>query len=349
MDTSLAIGIDYLTLILPVETMEDCLTLIDSISLIFSESYEFYRDNGRFIGRQFAHWAKSPNGGLIVWNLPGENGESLTTGSMRIALGGKVLCRATAAEIIRLVSSVFSSGGKCTRIDLKCDDFTRSMHPNLLEAACNAGNSTGFRKSSKHMDMSTKDYYSAGWTLYFGSRTSDRFTRYYNAFPVHKIEAWRYETEYKNGIANEIATMLTYAADDEMLLLLIAANIAGNISFVDRSGTGSDKNVDRCPMLDFWKDFTDRLGSLVRLSIPVVVPTIERSIEWLETRVAATLATISKYYGFDQLQLFKRLKKIGEERMGSRHYNLLETSRREPYKIITMPDDSFIVDYQYNG
>lgn len=340
-DLSLSLGIDYLTLILPVETSEQCLQLIDSMSRIFSDSYEFFRENGRFIGRQFANWARSPNGGLVVWNLPGENEESLTHGSMRIALGGTVLNRASASQIVKFISAVLAEGGKCSRIDLKCDDYSRSMSPDLLEKACNDGNITGFRKSSKHADLSSNDLNESGWTLYFGSRTSDRYTRYYNAKPVHDIEAWRYETEYKGAVAHEIAGILCNTTDEEVLGLLIAANIAGNISFIDRTRS---VRADQCPMLDWWAKFIDRLGSSIRLSIPVILPTIKRSIEWLEERVSATLAMVSEYYGYSELELFKRLQSIGVKRQTSRHRALLEAASRESSRCITLSDDSFILD-----
>lgn len=348
-ESDLLLGIDYLTLILPIENEADTLAFIDSMSRIFSESYELHRGHGRFVGRQFSNWANSPSGGLITWNLPGENGESLTHGSLRMALGGKVLVRAKVLQIVRLISTVFAANGKCTRIDLKADDYTRAMCPNLLEKASNDKNRTGFNDGYKVGQLGSTDLKEKSWTLYFGSRKSDRFTRYYNAKPLHNIEAWRFEVEYKNEIAHEIATHLCYASDDEEVLSsLIGAYIAGNISFVDRSSSGSKKNVDRCSMLDFWKDFTDRLGSSVRLSLPAVVPSLQRSIEWLETRVSATLAMISEYFGFNEFELFKRLKKIGRERMGPRHYNLLETCSREPYKVLTLSDDSFMMEYQYN-
>lgn len=346
LDNQLDLGIDYLTLIIPITTHEDALTTIDCMSRVFSDAFEIHKDAGRFVGRQFGHWANSPNGALAVWNLPGENGEPSLTGSLRIALGGSVLSRATVVDTVRVISSSLAQGARCTRLDLKCDDFSRSMCPSLLEQACKDKNRTGFQTAHKTGDLSSNDLHEVGWTLYFGSRTSDRYTRYYNAKPVHGFEAWRYEVEFKNAVSHEVASMLCNTTDEDVLLLLIAANIAGNIKFIDRTVS---VRADQCPMLPFWKDFVDRLGSSIRLSIPIIVPTIKRSIDWLETRVAATLAMVSRYYGYSQMELFKRLELLGMKKQTARHESILDAAAREPSRTITFSDDSFTVDYYYNG
>jgi DNA relaxase NicK len=274
-----------------------------------------------FTGRQFAHRAKSACGASAIWNLPGQNSDK---GSMRIALSGEILKRAQQMQSVRFMAYCSRLGAICNRLDLKADDYSRSMHPDLLQAACDAGNVKGFRKSTIHRDMYQFDVFESGWTLYFGSRTSDRFTRYYNAKPLHEIEAWRFECEFKHSIANEIMNHLILCIDDEELLIrMIASNIAGNISFIDRS---DEPRANRCYELSWWERFTDRLGSSIRLSLPKIVPTIQKSINWIENKVSASLAMVAQYYGTDKIEYIKKLIQRGEHKLTNRHQAILDTS-----------------------
>lgn len=319
-DQILETGIDYLTLIVPVAGPEVVTELIDKIANIYTDSYETSVGKPYFCGRSFANHAKSPCGALIIWNLPGENDDK---GSMRIALSGEVLKRAHQMQSVRLISHVFSNGGKCKRIDLKADDYSRSIHPSTMYDAVQAGNYKGFRKGNITAEIGG-NVYEDGWTIYLGSRESERFTRYYNAKPVHGIEAFRFEVEFKDELANQTAMHLTYCIDDEeMLTRMISANIAGNVTFIDKS---NQSRAHRCEMLPWWKEFTDRLGSSIRLSVPKIVPTIQRSIDWIEHSVSATLAMVSQYYGIDKIEFIKQLIDRGTKKLTNRHQTILDTS-----------------------
>jgi DNA relaxase NicK len=56
--------------------------------------------------------------------------------------------------------------------------------------AVQAGNYKGFRKGNITAEIGWQCIREDGWTIYLGSRESERFTRYYNAKPVHGIEAF---------------------------------------------------------------------------------------------------------------------------------------------------------------
>ena len=316
----MVLGVDWLTYVLPIAGFEDVEKYVDKLENIFTDSFHFFSGFGRKIGRQFANSAKSACGSSAVWNLPGEYGD---TGSIRITLPGKVLVRAKQMHIISLISYIISNRGKINRIDLKVDDFTRAMLPEFLEIAFKEGNFTGFRDSEKQYNLSG-DIYKHGWTLKFGSRKSDRFTRYYNALPVHGLECWRFEVEFKNDIANEVASQLTYCLNDEsMLSTMMGALIAGNISFIDKS---NEDRVERCAMMPWWKTFTDRLGSSMRLSVPKIIPTIQRSIDWLRHKVAPSLAMVRKFYGNEKDRFMDDLFRIGDNKLTKRHQTILESS-----------------------
>lgn len=336
----LSLGIDYLTLAIPIADADDIHKLISTLSIIFQDAYDLHFDQGRFIGRQYSGWALSPNGGLLAWNLPGENGQDPHFGSLRLALSGGVLKRAKQLDIVQFMRIQLRNGAKCNRIDLRADDYTRVMLPEHLLDACRKKNISGFRNSRLHADT-VGNIYECGWTIYLGSRESDRFTRYYNAFPVHGIEAFRYEIECKNEVADQIAYYLCICSDDEEALTsLMGAYLAGHISFVDRSG-GS--RASRCDKLPFWQAFTDRLGSSIRFSVPAVVRTIQKSIDWIEHSVSATLGMVAMYINPDDIESYiRRLIEFGKAKFSSRHQTILNASKMEFEKYYSIEDDTFV-------
>jgi hypothetical protein len=345
----LHIGVDYLTISTAIADAADIHKHISTLSIIFQDAYELHFDQGRFIGKQYSGWAQSPSGGMISWNLPGENKQDPHFGDIRIALSGEVLKRAQQIDIIRYLRIQMQHGAKCSRIDLRADDYTRVMLPEYMLEACRAGNHSGFKNSNIHAET-TGDIYESGWTLYLGSRQSDRFARYYNAFPVHQVECFRFEIELKHDVADQTAHYLCIGFDDEdMLATIMGAFIAGQLSFIDRSG---GIRPSRCSKLAWWQAFTDRLGSSIRLSPPKITRTIQKSMDWIEHKVSGTLAMVLKYINpTDKISYIKRLIQLGETKFSARHETILKASAMEHSKHYSIQDDVFVYSqkiYEYD-
>ena len=342
-DPELFSRIDYLTCIVPVADASTVYSLLQDIASQYKDSIEYFWERGHFIGRQFSHQARSVHGIVAQWNLPGDNDDP---GSLRFTLSGGLLERCEVPDTVRLIHRLIHMyGGKFNRIDLTVDDFSRLMLPEYIREANKAGNYSGYRKGNfQYLTDDNGDCYSAGWTIYLGSRTSDKYVRYYNAKPKHGIDAFRYEVEYKDDAANMIATAIanTIAKDNakynssmiakikvnETLSSLICALIIGNTAFVDR--TNADR-LSRSVPLPFWQDFVTRMGGKgTRLSPPIIKPTMERAIAWLERSVAGTLAMVSQYVGSDKISYIRSLAAAGRERMGARHTSMLNAARLEP-------------------
>ena len=337
-NSDVTLGIDYLTFVFPIPDESLVRDILDSCALNFISSIEYHWGQGRFIGRQFANWASSPHGMIATWNLPGENSDR---GSLRLCLSGKCLERISVPHLIPIMRRwLCLLGAKCNRIDLKADDYSRSMLPQDLIDAYKDGHYSGFRFAHYQSDLSG-DVYTAGWTLYLGRRTSDRFTRYYNAKPLHDIEAFRWETEYKNEIANVIAHAIAKCDNDEILSSMISGLLAGNISFISRTG---EARASRCSPLPFWSAWLLKFSEPIRFGVAKIELTIERSISWVERSVSATLAMISHYTGADKLDYLKHLIKIGREKMSSRHYAILESSDREPIRQYPGENSHYTID-----
>jgi hypothetical protein len=340
-DPDLFSRIDWLTFIVPVADSSTVYSLLQDIATQYKDSVEYSWERGQFIGRQFANRANSTHGICSQWNLPGENDDP---GSLRISLSGGLLERCDVADTVRLIHRLAHiHGAKFNRIDLAVDDYSRAMLPEYIREANKAGNYTGYRNFI-YMTDDKGDCHSAGWTIYLGSRESDRYIRYYNAKFKHGIDAFRYEVEYKGELANVIANAIanTIAKDnakynssaiaktkvDATLSSMICELIVGNISFIDRA---SGYRASRSAPLPFWHDFVTRMGGKgVRLSPPTVKPTMERAISWLERSVAGTLAMVSEYVGADKIAYIRSLAAAGRERMGARHTSMLKAAKLEP-------------------
>ncbi len=343
LDSQLFSRIDYLTAIVPVADASTVYSLLESIALQYKDSIEYSWERGHFIGRQFSNQGRSVHGISAQWNLPGENDD---LGSLRFTLSGGLLERCDVPDTVRLIHRLIHiHGAKINRIDLTVDDFSRSMLPEYIRDANQAGNYSGYRSGNfQYITDDNGDCYSAGWTIYLGSRTSDKFVRYYNARIKHGIDAFRYEVEYKNESANVIANAIanTIAKDnakynssmiakmkvDETLSSLICELIIGNTAFIDRSNAD---RLSRSAPLPFWHDFVTRMGGKgTRLSPPIIKPTMERSIAWLERSVAGTLAMVSQYVGADKFSYIRSLAALGIEKMGARHTSMLSAAKLEP-------------------
>ena len=342
-DPELFSRIDYLTFVVPVADGSTVYSLLQDIASQYKDSVEYFWERGFSIGRQFSNWARSVHGIGAQWNLPGENDDP---GSLRVTLSGGLLERCDVADTVRLMHRLAHiHGAKFNRIDLTVDDYSRSMKPEDIREANRAGNYSGYRKGNfEYITDDNGDSDSAGWTIYLGSRKSDKYVRYYNAKIKHGIDAFRYEVEYKNDNANVIANAIanTIAKDnakynssaiakakvDETLSSMICALIIGNTSFIDR--TNADR-ASRSAPLPFWQDFVTRMGGRgVRLSPPTIKPTMDRAIAWLERSVAATLAMVSEYVGADKIAYIRSLAAAGRERMGARHTSMINAARLEP-------------------
>lgn len=342
-DSHLFSRIDWLTCIVPVADGSTVYSLLQDIASQYKDSVEYFWERGHFVGRQFANQARSVHGICAQWNLPGENGDA---GSLRFTLSGGLLERCDVADTVRLMHRLIHiHGAKINRIDLTVDDYSRAMLPQYIRDANKAGNYSGYRKGNfQYITDDNGDCYSAGWTIYLGSRTSDKFVRYYNAKIKHGIDAFRYEVEYKDEIANAIANAIanTIAKDNakynssmiaknkvnETLSSMICEFIIGNTAFIDRT---SGDRLSRSAPLPFWHDFVTRMGGKgVKLSPPTIKPTMERAISWLERSVAATLAMVAQYVGSDKNTYFRSLAAAGRERMGARHTSMLNAAKLEP-------------------
>ena len=91
--------------------------------------------------------------------------------------------------------------------------------------------------------------------------------------------------------------------------------VLGAVDFRNRA-EDSDKNRERCLPLDWWTAMVNRLKVLpVAVRVPVVVTSVQKSVDWLKKSVASSLSSVSKVLGVDWPSFLDDLLHEGGVRM----------------------------------
>lgn len=190
---------------------------------------------------------------------------------------------------------------KPTRVDAAVDDYSGCLQLDKIKHALDSGNIRSRLQDYETTDRKRRRL--KGFTCYIGNRQSNTFLRFYDKAveqkmrgkPVENDEWKRLEAELKAEQAELFIDKLI-VADLEDWHDIFRQRIRAAVDFVDAS---ADSNKSRCPLLDWWQQFCSDAIKL-KLPVPKPVPTIEKVLQWFETSVSSTLATLSKYYGKDE-------------------------------------------------
>lgn len=288
-------SIDYLRVILPISRSELTLQGLElMIRDYFSCSLCFGDDKPYFCGRYFSHGHRNADNTCIIgynWGI----GESHDTGELILNISGQLLRRCLLPRLVEFCSILFKLGAHCSRIDICVDDFSKQYFGyDFLCAAINDKNFKGARLDNASQSTNTK----GGWLVSLGGRGSDKYARFYNKSVESKgeIDSYRYEVEYKAGLAKSIfETISSFDSEDSAFHLEFASKvIAGAFSFIDRS---ESSNISRCSLLPWWQKFVDALGGAIAWSVPRVKKSLDKSIAWVEKQVMKTLVVIQECLG----------------------------------------------------
>jgi hypothetical protein len=122
-------------------------------------------------------------------------------------------------ETPEILREAIKSQGKISRLDLAVDIVGESFSGQLVKKALEKTGNQGTARS-----YSTVEGHDGGFTLYVGSRQSERFVRIYDK-AVQSGEAnmdwWRYELETKGDVARALANLLAGTPDERWLRVFI--------------------------------------------------------------------------------------------------------------------------------
>lgn len=202
---------------------------------------------------------------------------------------------------------------ECSRIDIAIDDYSKKLQFKQLENAIDDKKHSGFRIGRTFRNHGVKY---AGWTVYLGSRKSEFMVRVYDKWAETKgiLDCIRWETEIKGDTSNALFPLLIEfpASEQEYQDILIGYAI-GKIQFIEPI----DKNISRCPLLDWWSDWIEFINCAARkIFVPKKTTTLARTKQWLQKSVSKSLAMIGESLGVYYFSQFvSELLVIGKGKM----------------------------------
>lgn len=226
----------------------------------------------------------------------------------------------------------------CSRLDLKIDDYTKTVTPELAYQAYQDDNVSGFR--SHHWHSSGNKQKGIGNTLELGkrgSKGSGKFLRIYDKFIESggKIDATRIELELSGDFALQYFAYLATLPYEEFCKWIVNI-ICSCVKFVQRDKDGRLRNAELLP----WWAFIAKGREKISLCNAIVVSSVEKAKQWISKQVAPMLATIlnscsneTEWNEFLWDAIFN-----GESRMQDRHnamVNAEKTRRRIKVTLIS--------------
>ena len=275
--------------------------LIAMVKGMAKSHHQVYYNRAMTSGEHYAHQVQFTCGSHIYFNQLSEDNLDLVkavvevTGDACERLGGK--------GAVRAIWGLKAIGTRFTRTDPKLRVSDKLISLSQVVDAGESRNYSGVRKPP--VSHVSRDFDEHGRciryeTHNFGSRSSSAMTRFYNPYVKHRVEGYvDIEAELKGDKAELFAEMINQlpaGCSHEEIAYLIASVALGQIDFIERR----DKNLSRCPRLDWWQALIDVvLGGVGVLKIPASVyrPRLDRTMKWVERQVFGGMAAIKKHLG----------------------------------------------------
>jgi DNA relaxase NicK len=214
----------------------------------------------------------------------------------RLSIGGQAFSRLPSGLVHRYIQIVSAYDEvRCSRIDIRADDYDRQLELSQISEALTEGNYSGFKYGSTIINHGQ-----AGWTCYLGGRESQHFMRIYDktAESEGRLDCIRLESEFKADRADAIFHSI--AKENHCSATTIAKWIFGSFKFIERI----DKNIKRCPLLTWWDSFVSRVTTESAVAVVErVKSSVERKKTWIERQVSKSLALIERAFGADKFGL----------------------------------------------
>ncbi|NJL71620.1 MAG: replication initiation factor domain-containing protein [Candidatus Competibacteraceae bacterium] len=162
-----------------------------------------------------------------------------------------------------------SINARCTRWDWAIDDYSRQLDIDTIYAHCESSRVSGFSncKLIRALDARTKK---RGDCLYLGATSSDRILRIYdkNVESRGEINAIRVELQARDTIAHSY--FVDYFSTPEIgdRAQRTSMRAIGHYRFVE----DTSEVLSRCPDVEWWADFVQRVGGRVKVAVRRLAP-----------------------------------------------------------------------------
>ncbi len=224
------------------------------------------------------------SGGLLAWADQLDH--------CLLSLNGDSLESFPLPYLFAFVKDLAALGARCSRIDLRYDDYTRKLIPlELIHEAAEAGNFLGFKvhaaiREKRRTGELTQDQHRFGAS---GKAGGLKMVVIYDKGLETKGEknCIRIEARYFKEKAARVFEALASAPDEAAFTRQIGKFLGGCIDFRDRQG--KHKHRDRMERFDWWQRAVDVLEAA-----PVIVtkskPPLQKTMEYHRGAYAVSLA-----------------------------------------------------------
>ena len=330
-------------------TRTELVCLRGEIASAFADSFDV--DKGYFFsGRKFDHHQISGRGAIVAYNILPPPDDLIQVGGdviqrldldskccdVLFSIPSKVLAGCGSSfSFFRFLRMLIQWDFKPTRIDIAADDYSKSLSPDTIKQAYSEGLLHGARTCSE-----VRNWSDDGFTIYLGSKKSDKLIRYYNKRVESKgeIDSYRFETvlrdDYAKGFWKILKLVLSnpencLVEQNYRELLSISLN---SIDFYSLSG---DKNSEKI-YCDWWVEFKKSFDcdSAAKIVASRVKTIVDNSIEWVHKQVEPTLAKIEYYFqetGRDFCEWLNARLESGRSRITNTHINQVDSQIKYDY------------------
>lgn len=362
----LAPGVDYLTVTGRFDSLHQIesalLSILDSQQIFFSDKFWSSGHGAQRYDFRLEHPIAS---GGYSYN------SDFSCFFCCLRLPGAFFSSLTLSQQFEKVRLCYLSGfRKCSRIDLKLDDYSFQINPyKQMSEAANSNNIFGAKHYHPHADVVSGEL--VGYGDYYGSRNSAYFLRnYVHTFGEDEYHSMRMELEIKRKkaqLAYDVLVKLDPSnvlswddiVQDEFVQLLISdskisylesseisdnllehwANlisqiIVGAFDFRDKSVADSRRDS---PRLDWWQEFIDLIGGCIRIRLSPNPPTLPKTVRWMRRQWLTTLAQLKYGLGINGFNNFMQtLADYGNHNLKNYHLANIE---------FLMANPDFILDF----
>ena len=197
------------------------------------------------------------------------------------------------------IKRILSLGWRPTRIDLCFDDYGKEAPLDWIYHQSLVANRVGFRKfygagidPSEIRDKTFNQL--EDFTLYFGSRESDKFTRIYETKKKHGYAGYRVEVECKGDVAVQTCEMLATLDGSDESNQVVYGLVLGHIDFREVS-EGNDNHVDRRARVPAWQAYLDYINTdSIKVTACHSEPSTSKRFGWMLRQCSRTLAMLDE-------------------------------------------------------
>jgi hypothetical protein len=338
------IGIDYLKLCNNRVLASDFRSFVANLESKLEFLVQWDRSFPHHDGNTLWQNCFSTTGGDRILSTP--DGEGFLR--VVIELRSTTLRALPAVTVHSYMVTMISYNYRCSRIDIAIDDYSKQLKPLVLRQCRIDGRIKHCRPTAKQKDYFGNDF-NVGFTVYIGSRESDRFVRFYdkNERSGGAINAYRYEAQFMQGHAHKIFSDLCSFSHTPSMLVQATRFCLGVFDYFD-----DDYKKQRC---SWWQDFIDYClpsGDVggIRYRISALAPTLTTVVDYVKRQASGALSLIRHLYGTKEFIRWMLDDDISGRSINNLSYHYQRISKahtkRDAHIILDQPIEyQFLRDY----